>query len=90
MELVQVENGQVYTNSLMVATAFGKQHKNVIQNIDILITNMNVLKSEENDLNIIEIGDEEVELKIQPYLKDKINPNIDENLRKFFIQSEYI
>ena len=82
MELVQVENGQVYTNSLMVATAFGKQHKHVIRDIEILIANMNSLNGVEPKSGLyLESNKNNMEL---------VELKIELNVVGFFIQSEYI
>lgn len=77
MELVQVENGQIYATSLMVATAFGKQHRNVIQNIEILIANMKALDNEEGLFE-----DDGGVLKIQHTQRKQEIP-------MFFIESSY-
>ena len=77
MELVQVENGQIYATSLMVATAFGKQHRNVIQNIEILIANM---KSLDNEESLFE--DDGGMLKIQHTPRKQ-------EISMFFIESSY-
>ncbi len=52
MELVRIENGQAFTDSLTVAMAFGKNHRDVLRGIEILIVNMNALKEEINGRKI--------------------------------------
>ncbi len=47
MDLVRIESGQVLADSLTVATAFGKQHYNVIRDVEILIANMKALGENE-------------------------------------------
>jgi Rha family phage regulatory protein len=42
MELVKIENGQILTSSLVVAEIFGKEHKNVLRDIE------NVIGSDSN------------------------------------------
>ena len=94
MELVRIENGQVYADSLMVATAFGKNHRDVIRNIDILIANMVALKSEVN----AEITERKIALSsenqenqskskigLSEYTELKFEPSV----TQFFILSEY-
>lgn len=86
MELVQMENGQVYATSLMVATAFGKQHKDVIRKIEILIADMTVLEVEINERKITPVDrlqenqSEYIELKFEP-VKTEVN--------KYFMASSY-
>lgn len=46
MELINIKNNQAVTTSLMVADAFGKHHKNVIQAIENLLAKDNELKNE--------------------------------------------
>lgn len=45
MNLVIYENGRAITSSVVVAMAFRKQHKHVIRDIEVLISNINVLEN---------------------------------------------
>lgn len=86
MDLVRIENGQVFADSLLVATAFGKQHKDVIRKIEILIADMTVLEIEINERKITPVDrlqENQVisnELKFEP-VKTEVN--------KYFIVSSY-
>ncbi len=75
MDLVKIESGQVLADSLTVATAFGKQHYNVIRDIEILIANMKAL------------GENEIEGKIT--LLNFEGGYSDQQIQRFFIESKY-
>ena len=75
MDLVKIEGGQVLADSLTVATAFGKQHYNVIRDIEILIANMKAL------------GENEIEGKIT--LLNFEGGYSDQQIQRFFIESKY-
>ena len=75
MDLVIMEGGQVLADSLTVATAFGKQHYNVIRDIEILIANMKAL------------GENEIEGKIT--LLNFEGGYSDQQIQRFFIESKY-
>ena len=75
MDLVNIEGGQVLADSLTVATAFGKQHYNVIRDIEILIANMKAL------------GENEIEGKIT--LLNFEGGYSDQQIQRFFIESKY-
>ncbi len=76
MELVRIENGQVYADSLMVAMAFGKNHRDVLRAVEILIVNMESLK------DVVLVEEEGVRKIAQGYLGQEI--------QSFFIESSYI
>ena len=87
MELVRIENGQVYTDSLTVATAFGKKHYHVVRDIEVLIANIIALNSEgfnQSNFGGVDICQENQleinELKFEP-VKTEVN--------KYFIASSY-
>lgn len=76
MELVQVENGKIYADSLTVAMAFGKNHRDVLRAIEILIVNMESLK------DVVLVEDEGVRKIAQGYSNQEI--------QMFFIESSYV
>ncbi len=73
MDLVKIESGQVLADSLTIATAFGKQHKHVIRDIEVLIANMKVLEEIEDSSTLSKFG--------QGYS--------DQQIQRFFIESKY-
>ncbi len=75
MDLVRIESGQVLADSLTVATAFGKQHYNVIRDVEILIANMKAL------------GENEIEGKVT--LLNFEGGYSDQQIQRFFIESKY-
>ena len=75
MDLVKIESGQVLADSLTVSTAFGKQHYNVIRDVEILIANMKAL------------GENEIEGKVT--LLNFEGGYSDQQIQRFFIESKY-
>ena len=75
MDLVRIESGQVLADSLTVATAFGKQHYNVVRDVEILIANMKAL------------GENEIEGKVT--LLNFEGGYSDQQIQRFFIESKY-
>ena len=75
MDLVRIESGQVLADSLTVATAFGKQHYNVVRDVEILIANMKAL------------GENEIEGKVT--LLNFGGGYSDQQIQRFFIESKY-
>ena len=63
--LCDLEDGQIFTTSLKVAEHFGKRHKNVLQAIDQLLSDLDeqlLLKSKEQ----LVASDDDAGLKSQP------------------------
>ncbi len=81
MDLVKIESGQVLADSLTIATAFGKQHKHVIRDIEVLIANMKVLEEIEDSSTLSKIGE-----GTQPKFGLGYS---DQQIQRFFIESKY-
>lgn len=88
MDLVRIENGQVFTDSLKVSAVFGKQHFNVVRDIEIQISNMKALNNEEQILNTLE-GVFKIEDTISGGMLKIEHTQTKQEISKFFIESSY-
>ncbi|MBN1469453.1 MAG: Rha family transcriptional regulator [Fusobacteriaceae bacterium] len=88
MDLVRIENGQAFTDSLKVSAVFGKQHYHVVRDIEILISNMKVLSNEEQVLNVSE-GMLKIEHTSVGGISNFGYTQTNVETSKFFIESSY-
>ncbi len=89
MDLVKIENGEVYADSFKVSAVFGKKHFNVIRDIEILISSMKAFNNEDQILKasegVFKIEDTPMEgISNFGYTQKTVE------ISKYFLESNYI
>lgn len=90
MDLVIYENGRAITSSVVVAMAFGKQHKNVIRDIEVLIANINSLKNDvDSKMTATNFGGSAESQQNQLEFNQSNFGETKTEVKDFFVESKY-